>query len=206
MSKPILDGIARDLARFEERLVLSALERCRLEIPRFPTIAEVVARIPDGRPAGDEAWAMCPKDERDSVVWTSEMAEAFGIARPLLLSGDDVGARMAFRDAYVRILAEARAKGRPVSWVPSLGSDRHGREAAIKAAVEARRITMADAQALIPDLGLQEQKQISQSTRALEGPNHEQLSRLDASEQLRQIRERIEGDASWKEIADEESS
>jgi len=59
------------------------------------------------RIAGNEAWAVAFEafDEANTVVWTDEMAHAFDCARPLLQQGDKIGARMAFLDAYARIVA-----------------------------------------------------------------------------------------------------
>ena len=65
-------------------------------------------------------------DESETVVWTDQVAEAAAVARPILEAGDDVGARMAFRDAYERIVRERVDEPR---WFPSLGSDAGRREA-----------------------------------------------------------------------------
>ena len=87
--------MAQDLARYPEAQVLEALTRCRRELKGRMTIADVLTRIDDGRPDPEEAWAMLPKDEGSSVVWTEEMAQAFGIAYPLMRSGEMIPARMA---------------------------------------------------------------------------------------------------------------
>lgn len=117
-----------------------------------PTPADLIAQIEglaadDGRPAADEAWAIAMRstDEADTVVWTAEIAEAFGIARPVLLAGDEVGARMAFRDAYNRLVGEARRQRQAVSWSASLGFDPTRREKALSAAVAAGLLTAENA-------------------------------------------------------------
>jgi hypothetical protein len=142
--------LARDLSRFPSESVLAALERCRFELRTFPTISEIIARLDDGRPGAEEAWAMIPQDERDSVVWTDEMAEAYGVARTLL--PDAVAARMAFKETYSRLLTEARTSGRPAKWTPSLGHDKQGRAAALMLAVDKGRLALPAAQALVPEL------------------------------------------------------
>ena len=95
------EGAARmfvhDLAGFDEQAVMKALARCRREVKGILTIQDVVSRIDDGRPGVEEAWAMLPLDEAQSVVWSAEMAEAFGVARGLIDDGDRVAARMAFK-------------------------------------------------------------------------------------------------------------
>jgi len=64
------------------------------------------------------------------------MAQAWSVAIPLLGSRDDVGARMAFREAYQRLVAEARAGGTPPRWSASLGWDEQQRAQAIGQAVQ----------------------------------------------------------------------
>ena len=68
--------MAQDLARFPESQVLSALTMCRRELKGRLTIADVIQRLDDGRPGAEEAWAMIPKSEGSTVVWTAEMAHA----------------------------------------------------------------------------------------------------------------------------------
>lgn len=143
--------IAADLDGYPEHLVLAALGACRKELKFFPSLAEIISRIDDGRPGAEEAWAMIPKDEEGSVVWSDEMAEAFGIARPLLLTGDAIGARMAFKEKYQALVAQARDKRAPVRFTPSLGFDRLDQQRAVQEALDKKRITEAHAQALLPE-------------------------------------------------------
>jgi len=141
-----------DLARYPEAQVLGALRRCRREVRGILTVQDVVSRLEDGRPGAEEAWAMIPKDEAGSTVWTDEMAQAYGIARHLLDEGDRVGARMAFKESYGRLVAQARDDGRPVVWSPSLGHDASCREAALLEAVERGRLTLSHAVEIVPSL------------------------------------------------------
>lgn len=115
-----------------------------------PTPADILAQIAgqaaeDGRPGPEEAWAIAitARDEFATVVWTDETAKAWGIARPVMEAGDEVGARMAFREAYARLVDEARAKRQPVAWTVSDGFDQAGRVTAINAAVEAGRLPVS---------------------------------------------------------------
>lgn len=108
----------------------------------------IAAANPDGRPGADEAWAMLPyQDESSSVVMTEEMAEAFGIAREV---DDKNGARMAFRDAYNRIVERNKRAGVAPKWFASLGSDKQGREMVLGEAVRLGRITQDHAAVLLP--------------------------------------------------------
>lgn len=138
---------AADLARYPEMQILVALQRCRREVRGRLTVADVVGRLDDGRPTPDEAWAMIPQDERQSVVWTDEMARAWGIANEL---EDRIAARMAFLSAYRRLVQEARDSARAVKWTPSLGHDVVGRERAIEDAVAQGRISANQAALLLP--------------------------------------------------------
>jgi hypothetical protein len=93
----------------------------------------------DGRPGVEAAWAMCPKTEERSVVWTSEMAEAFGLCRDLL-PGDEIGARMVFKEQYPGLVSAARLAHTPVRWIVCLGWDVNDRVRALSEAVEKKRI------------------------------------------------------------------
>lgn len=142
--------MADDLARYPEASVLEALTRCRRELKGRLTIADVLTRIDDGRPGPEEAWAMIPHDEASSVVWTEEMAGAFGVASPLIAEGEKVQARMAFLERYKTLIREARDAGKPVRWTPSLGLDPNAREAVLLEAQRAGRLTQQHVAGLLP--------------------------------------------------------
>lgn len=139
-----------DLADYPEPMVLNALRKCRREVTGRLTLAAVVSRLDDGRPGADEAWAMIPRDEYRSVVWTDEMATAYGVAAPLLAEGDQVAARMAFREAYQAAVSRARDANRQPTWRPSLGWDPAGREAVLRDAVEKGRLPGPQAITALP--------------------------------------------------------
>lgn len=152
LSKPAAKMMAADLSVYPLEQVLGALTRCRRELRTRLTVAAVIERLDDGRPGPNEAWAMIPQDESGSVVWTEEMAQAFGVAAPLLNEGQVIAARSAFIEAYQSRVALARAERRPTKWTPSLGHDVSGRETAIRGAAEKGRLTPAHAARLLPDL------------------------------------------------------
>ncbi len=148
--------IQERLEGYPELAVSKALDKCMSEVKGRLSLADIISRIDDGRPGPEEAWAMIPRDEYSSVVWTEDMAQAFGIMRQLLLRDDGkpdlVGARMAFREAYSKIIEDARSARVPVKWVPSLGQDPMGRESALLDAVERGRLPAAHARDLCPML------------------------------------------------------
>lgn len=162
-----------DLDGYPPSAIVEALSKCRKELRTFPSVADVIARISDGRPGVEEAWAMIPKDEYASVVWSNEMAEAYGVARGLL-DEDPIAARMAFKETYLTAIARGRASGRPPKWTPSLGFDPHGRELAIREAIEKNRMTLASAQVLLPEVAF-----VPETTPALDqGPRVDVLEIL----------------------------
>ena len=132
----------KQLMPFPPATVKKAFDTYRMERPDFAPVPNgIVARckLLDGRPDENEAWAIAitSQDERETVVWTSEMAEAFSLASPLLATGDEIGARMAFKDAYKRLVDDARASNKPVQWSVSAGWDASRRQIAVEKAVVA---------------------------------------------------------------------
>lgn len=113
-------------------------------------VAAIEANEPDGRVGAEEAWAMYPHDESASAVITNEMAEAMQVAQRLLNDGDKIGARMSFKEAYIRIIAKNKLNGVTPKWFASLGHDKEGREIAIKDAVIKGRLTQDHATSLLP--------------------------------------------------------
>lgn len=150
LSETAKAAMAEELLGYGPGLVLAALNRCRREVKGRLTLAEIIDRIDDGRPEPDEAWGMCPKDEFSSVVLTNEMQLAMRNAWPLLRDGDKVAARMAFKAAYERIVADNRARGVKPTWEADLGEDRTGREAALLEAVLKNRLSSDVAKRLLP--------------------------------------------------------
>lgn len=146
---------AMDLAEHPKAAVMQALTRCRRELKGRLALADVLSRIAemDGRPSADEAWAMMPMDEAATVVWTDEMARAWGVALPMIDS-DKVAARMAFKAAYQKAVDEARQGNVAPKWRPSLGHDKDGREHAIRQAVTLGRLTAQRATELLPNLSI----------------------------------------------------
>lgn len=145
--------MADDLEPYGVEQVLSSLVRVRRECRKL-TVADVIDRLAssDGRPGADEAWAnaQLAHDESMTVVWSQEAADAFWIASQLLVLGDKTGARMAFRDAYVRLCEEARLNRRQVKWLVSQGFDAEQRAEVLAAAVHAGKLGAEYTRGLLP--------------------------------------------------------
>lgn len=119
--------------------------------PKPADILEIIDRMkPDGRPGVEEAWAMIPKDEHVSAVMTEEIAEAYGIAAPLLNDGETTAARMAFKEAYSRIVERNKLAGISPKWFPSLGRDPEMRATVLQEAVRLGRIGAEHAERIMP--------------------------------------------------------
>jgi len=142
--------LAQDLKDYDPQAVLNALTRCRRELRGTLTLAAIIERIDDGRPGPEEAWAMLPRSEDDTVVWTDEMSEAFFAGAAMLMDTDPIAARMAFKEVYTKLLVQSRTDGKVTKWQVSLGHDKAGRATAITQAVEKGRLTQGYAAKLLP--------------------------------------------------------
>ncbi|WP_257829215.1 hypothetical protein [Burkholderia glumae] len=135
-------------------MVVNAIHR-HIDTCEFaPTPAGLLKHLPkpsDGRPGPDEAWAIAIRsaDERETVVWTQEIAEAWTIAQPVF-DGDEIGARMAFKDAYTRICERNRQLGVAPQWSVSQGFDVERRLEVVQQAVQGGRLALPQAQAAVP--------------------------------------------------------
>ena len=132
-------GWSAELTAYTEHEVVRGANACKTS--KFPpTLPEFLSfcrpETASNRPAGDEAWAIAVRaaDEAETVVWTEEIAEAWGIAKPVFEGGDEVGARMAFRASYERLTADAKVAGIPAKWVVSQGHDPERRAIAVERA------------------------------------------------------------------------
>jgi hypothetical protein len=147
-------AMVEDLLAYSEPAVIAALGRCRRELKGRLTQAEVIERIQsdDGRPSANEAWgiALSAFDEAVTVVTNEEINEAMAAARPVMDEGDEVGARMAFRDCYDRVVRRNRTTGITPKWYPSLGHDPMLRIDAIKLAEDRGLLTHSQAAAYLP--------------------------------------------------------
>jgi len=151
MSDAAIEALITALDHFGDEAVCLALDRCVRECKGWLAPADIISRIDDGRPGPDEAWALCPKTEAESAIWTDEMADAWGVVSGLVKAGDLVAARRSFIDAYEKRVKQARERGRPVRWTPTLGTDPGGRERALRAAVDAGKLSQRLVAGLLPE-------------------------------------------------------
>lgn len=153
LSAPAMKRVTEKLDRFSPEQVERALSRCEDECKGRITIADVISRIDDGHLGADEAWALMPQSEADTVVWTTPMMQAYDIAKDLL--PDRVAARMAFKDSYnrsIQVLKEITTSDhRPVWWI-SIGQASVHRDRVVKDAIQRGRIQIEYVAKVLPEL------------------------------------------------------
>lgn len=146
--------LAQDLAEYSRPVLSAALRRVRTEHVGKLTPKAIIDRIDEvmGRPGSNEAWAtaLMALDERNTVVWTEEMSQAWAVAQPLAAGGDLIGARMAFKDAYERLVRVAREERRTPVVTVSIGWDAEGRTAPVEQAVKLGYMAPGDATGYLP--------------------------------------------------------
>lgn len=149
--------LADDLSVYPRELLAKAMARVRTEHTGRLTPKVILDRIDEvmGRPGANEAWAMASRalDERETVVWTGEMSEAWGVARDVAAGGDMVGARMAFISAYERLVRTARDERRLPEVTVSIGWDGELRGQAVEKAVQLGYLSAEKAAEHLPALG-----------------------------------------------------
>jgi len=163
LDQPTQEALVAVLDEYAPNAVSVALDKCLRECRGRITIGDVTSRIDDGRPGANEAWAQIPIGESDAVVWSDEMAQAYGIAGAVMVT-DRIAGRVAFIEAYERLCAAARHCKTAVNWTFSPGRSHAANEAALTKAVNLGRFTAAEARRLEPGLsrlpGEQAAKQI----------------------------------------------
>jgi len=144
--------------KYPVRSVLAALDRCQDECKGRLALGDIVERIEEanagGWPGPNEAWAAVgTMDEYSTLVCVAEAFAARATVatrgedgKPSLLERDEVAARMAFLEAYKRMVSAAKAEQRRPCWQVSLGSDRAGRQRALLQAVERGWLPRAEAE------------------------------------------------------------
>lgn len=157
-----------DIARVQSEFYLSRLHAVPADAWRktcerlaskdsWPSLDDCMASLTEALPLGsrhpgvEQAWSMvavCLRDEQRSIVWTQEMAEAFGSA--LALADDTVAARMAFKETYGVLLLRAKETGAAPKWSVSFGYSKEGRADAVREAVSKGYLTQDAAVRLLP--------------------------------------------------------
>ena len=126
----------RLLQPFDIGAVVAAFDAHMLASKWLPKPSEIIEKLTTQvkRMGADEAWgvALAAADENQTVVWTDEIAEAWFSASPIWETGDEIGARMAFRDAYKRITTDQLRRPQVIV---SMGHNAEMRALAIENAV-----------------------------------------------------------------------
>lgn len=204
----------RALARYPLADVRNALDAHMRDPQRgrfYPLPADLIAKIDiagDTHPGSDEAWAIAvrARDEADTVIWTEQMAQAWGVCRPVMDMGDEVGARMAFRQAYDRMVSDARQANKPAVWTISEGFDKERRIAAVKQAEATGLLLPGAAREALPLLEHHEAQigpmpdhireklaELRQSfVQGYEGPSMDELARQETEQLKAESRAKVE--------------
>lgn len=144
-----------NLAPYPLHVVVAAMQAYVDENGEFAPIPAGIAKrckLMDGRLGVEEAWALALTsiDQSDTVIWSTECAEAFRIIKPVLDASGAISARKGFIEAYERLVTAARAVHQPVQWVTSIGWDMGKRKLALERAVKAGMLEAPAAVALLP--------------------------------------------------------
>ena len=140
---------AESVEKYDQKQFMDALRRVREEC-KFFSLAEVISRIDDGRPDPEEAWSLVRFDDSETMVMNDDIGKAMGVARAAYEEGDKLGAKLAFKEKYAKVVAEARANAKPVNWFMSLGSNASGYAEPVNAALAAGRIDKKTAKQCLP--------------------------------------------------------
>lgn len=161
LSDAATNAMLDELLPYDTGTVLAALNRCRRELTGRLTLAAILQRLDNGLPSADEAFGLLAEGWRNealTVVVPEIAMQAAGMgAFGLFQAGDKTGARMAFREAYVRLAADVRE----ARWTVSAGSDREQRTRAVTEAVKAGRLTAQRAAAYLPAEAAEERLQLA---------------------------------------------
>lgn len=146
-SKKIDEGFIKiyweQLEEFEINEVEKAFKLVARYCKFFPTIAEIIEHIPNANAhehvGADEAWVIAKQamNANNSVCATDEILQAMDIAQQVYNYRDENPARMAFREAYNRIVQNSTAKPR---WFMSIGEDKSQAESVALKAVQLGRL------------------------------------------------------------------
>lgn len=149
-----LEDWVRLLENIPWEMVDRAIDEHRKISPYAPQPSDILTAIRsvDGYPGPEEAWTLgkIATDQWNSVVLTNEIDDAALAAQDEMTGGNEIAARQIFKEVYVRLVAEARAKGKPVNWFLSEGWDKQKRVPAIREALERGLISPKQASRKLP--------------------------------------------------------
>ena len=151
-SNNAVDAIFETLIDYELIHIKKSLLQHRKMSKFAPTPADIIDLLESSHQhlSADEAWALCPASELETVVWTNEIAQAWAVCSNLFYEGDKIGARMAFKSAYERITNISQMQGIRPRWSVCLGDDKSGIEPVVTKAVSMGRISQQQANKALP--------------------------------------------------------
>ena len=136
--------MVEDLAEWDFNEIQAALNACRREVKGRLSLKDIIDRLPkkgDVLPSADEAWGQIVDfgNEYKTIIAPKIAFQAAYQGAFALMDTDKVGARMAFKAAYERLVPEYLNK--PIEYQISLSNDRNERREALIRAVEDGKIT-----------------------------------------------------------------
>ena len=148
LSPKVMSMIFEDFEPYSLHTIINALAHHRRICKYAPTVADITAiitpELPNPHIGADEAWALAKlaMDNNNSVVVTPEILQAMDIASEVFNQRDENPARMAFRDAYTRIVRESPEKP---AWFVSAGNDKSLTECVVRDAIRLGRLAVGSA-------------------------------------------------------------
>lgn len=126
ISEPAAKAMVAHLKPYGSAAIVEALFECQRKIKGKLALVDIINIIEarDGRPGPDEAWNIAYKfmnDEQSSVLVNNEIESACYACSELMAAKDKIAARMAFLDAYKRLISEGRNTGSKPKWRVSVG-------------------------------------------------------------------------------------
>lgn len=157
----------------------------------MPQAHEIIAALPSQKSTqwmtADETWPIVVQayDQSATVVFPNEESQTawFNFGEPVYSHRDQNPARMAYRSAYDRLVAEAKAAGKIPKSITSLGHDPDLREYAIQGAIQKGYLSHDR----VPDALMigHETSAIGQHIAGLIGGSTESLPKLNGNEKSR---------------------
>ncbi len=155
LSEIALDIFLDDVDGYSFVSVMTAIRNARKQAKGRISIGDIMQHLDnlDGRPSSEEAWATASQslDEYTTIVWTTETAEAFGVASPLLDIGDKFNAAKAFKEKYDSLVSDNRLNQKPIAWMANVGTDNGSRQHVIQQAIAEGKFSKEQATHLLPD-------------------------------------------------------
>jgi hypothetical protein len=175
--------IFEDFEDYSFDVISKALKLHRKQNKFAPTsadIIEIISNYSKSKHIGaEEAWSIALQsfDERLPIVLTKEILSAKAAVQGIYDSGDSIGARMAFKEAYNRILLTANE----VKWFVTQGDDKSLTESCVKQAIAMGRLP----------IGTEERYRLEAPTityQALIEQAHKKTGKVDALTNLKFIK------------------